>query len=160
MKTTCWVNRVQFLFCSIIFLMTKSKCLKVYNQTTVSIQAHYLFPRMTEKFLTNLKDVAVDTCKFTGQMVIHAQSLVVETLKVTGNTVINSVKGQFSNMEPSNVEQLSREIVITWITVEPLSAVFLYFCHPLWPEIFKNLAVSLTLYALQNGQQRFLKFDP
>ena len=73
---------------------------------------------MTEKFLTNLKDVAVDTCKFTGQMVIHAQSVVVETLKVTGKTVINTVKGPFSNMDPSNVEQLSREIEITWISVE------------------------------------------
>ena len=33
------------------------------------------------------------------------------------------------------------------------------FLRPLWPEIFENL-VGLTSYALQNGKQRFLKFDP
>ena len=42
----------------------------------------------------------------------------------------------------------------------PLSAVSLGLWDPLWPEIFENLAVGLTFYALQNGQQLFLKFDP
>ena len=42
----------------------------------------------------------------------------------------------------------------------PLSAVFLGLRDPLWPEIFENLAVGLTFYAFQNGQQFFLKFDP
>ena len=67
---------------------------------------------MTENFFTNLKDAAVNTCSFTGQMVINAQSLVVQTLQVTGKTVINTVTSPFSSMEPSNVEQLSKEIEI------------------------------------------------
>ena len=43
---------------------------------------------------------------------------------------------------------------------QPLSAVILGLRDPLWPEIFETLAVGLTFYALQNGQQFFLKFDP
>ena len=42
----------------------------------------------------------------------------------------------------------------------PLSPVFLDFRDPLWPEFFGNLAVGPTFYPLQDGQQRFLKFDP
>ena len=42
---------------------------------------------------------------------------------------------------------------------------FLDFRDTLWPEIFENLAVGLSFYIiyvefLQNGQQRFFKFDP
>ena len=67
---------------------------------------------MSENFFTNLKDAAVNTCSFTGQMVVNAQSLVVQTLQVTGQSVIDTVKSPFSSIGPQNVEQLSKEIEI------------------------------------------------
>ena len=42
----------------------------------------------------------------------------------------------------------------------PLSAVFLGLRDPLWPEISENLTIGLIFYVLQNGHQRFVKFDP